>query len=125
MNLFREASGSVGKTQNKVLSLEKFFDYTSEVSQIRAEIIVKFVQITPALLHQLDRSISQRSVKATAEVLHKLKAPVLIFSNEAFCNDMVSMEELRTVLPTQEFLSRARDIHSKTAQLVDEIRNMS
>lgn len=103
------------------LDISKFKIYTRECKNARASIVSAFLEDTPSMLADLEKSINDGLEHKTAKLTHKLKSSAALFCTEAFRVVMNEFERDVIQINTPEYISRARRMVRQLNSLLDEM----
>ena len=103
------------------LDILKFKLYTRECKNARTTIVSAFLEDTPSLIADLEKSIDDGLEHKTAKLTHKIKSSAALFCTEAFQVVMNEFERDVVQINTPEYLSRGRRLVFQLNSLLDEV----
>jgi HPt (histidine-containing phosphotransfer) domain-containing protein len=103
------------------LDILKFKFFTQECKNARMTIVSAFLEDTPSLIADLEKSINDGLEHKTAKLTHKIKSSAALFCTEGFQVVMNEFERDVVQINTPEYLSRGRRLVFQLNSLLDEV----
>jgi HPt (histidine-containing phosphotransfer) domain-containing protein len=106
------------------LNRDKFNQLTQGKVHTQPRIIAVFIEHTPLLLAELDRALSERLIRKTEQVAHKLKSSCALLCSDALQSDLATMARNAIDIQSPEYFSFGRIVIMRIGKLLHELEEI-